>query len=357
MLFDLGDAATQALDPSALRRRMAPILEKATQWRFDYLKALAVNAAKDTLGYDQLLGQFMQMTMGKVLGAQASINAVLPGLLDTIGKTTTTVENLAGSELVQGIVKKVGDAAATALALALEGLIHFLLDQQPLAFWTGLFDGLIGDISHFDRDLTDTNQFLYNYFDGPGAELLSAIHQLISRVDQTVADVVGPLRASVGILQQDINQGLSLILNELEETVVSATTLVTGPDGKQIKQFHGNLSGLDVLTEVTAQLLGAIDVLQKQLTDTINALFQDPTELCVSLIKDFIVYPILGILVIGRCLQSPSGHCRSDSRSAFRHRFRLSSSQSCPQRGSPYARDAIRCFRESRGRGRMAAQS
>lgn len=296
MLFDLGDAVSSVLDPTALRRRMMPIVDKATQWRYDHLKGLAVTAARDTVGYDQLLAQMMQMTLGKVVGAQSALNAVLPELIDGIGKTASVVENLAASDLVKGVVKKVGDAAASLLAL--EGLIHFLIDKQPLAFWTGLFDGLISDIAHFDRDLTDTNKFLHDYFDGAGAELINTIKGLVTRIDSTVHDTLKPLRCSVAQLSADVQQGLKMILNELEETVVSATAPFTGPDGTTVKQFFGNSSGLMAVTAVVDEVTKAIDTLEGQLRDLLDAALQDPRDLCVSLIKAFIVYPILGILVV-----------------------------------------------------------
>lgn len=296
MLFDLGDAANSVLDPTLLRRRMTPIFEQATQWRFDYLKNLAIGAAKDTLGYDQLLGQLMQMTVGKVVGTQAALHSVVPGLLKDLQSTLTGIENLAASDLVQGIIKRVGDAAADALAL--EGLIHFLIDDQPLDFWIGLFDGLIGDIAHFDRDLTRTNEFLYHYFDGPGAALINAIRNLTDRIDQEVDMLIAPLAKSVEALGKELNQGVQDIIAQLEETVVTASMVVPGADGVPVKQFLGNSSGLLVLGGVADLLTNAVEQLANTLRATLHGLLQDPRDLCVSLIKFFIVYPILGILII-----------------------------------------------------------
>lgn len=292
-LFDLG-SAKDLLDPERLRRRLGPALEKANKWRYEHLKGLAVDAAQQTLGYEQLLAQVMQMTLGKVSQAQQILNPALVQTIKDLGNVVGSIKEVATSGLVKGVVDRIGDAASTALAL--EGLLFFLLDESPLDFWVGLFDGIISDVARFDTDLERTTGFLFEYFGGTaGARLIRAVQDLVTRIDAQVDAVVAPIKEAVDRLAAGIMAALRQVISSIQETVV-AVSAIAGADGQVAT------SPFPVIDDLVKVVKAEVDNLRKDLIALIRAALKDPTEILVTVIKVFVVYPILGIFVVSFAL-------------------------------------------------------
>jgi hypothetical protein len=292
-LFDLG-SASELLKPDLLAKRLGPALEKANKWRYEYLRSLAVKAAGDTLQYEQFLGQVLQMTLGKVTSAQMLLSPVLQATIDDLLKNISTIGSVATSGPVQDVVKRVGDAVATALAL--EGLIFFLLDDSPLDFWVGLFDGMIRDVAHFDTGLSRTRGFLHDdYFGGlAGAKLIEAVGALVDEIDAQVTELMKPLEKAVKEIGTGVIEALRLVVDSIDETMV-AVSATTGSELAVSTPFPA-IAGL------ITQLQAEVDKLRKALIDAIHGLLQDPRDLLVEVILIFIAYPILGIMVISFAL-------------------------------------------------------
>ena len=292
-LFDLG-GTSELLRPDRLQRRLGPALEKANKWRYEYLKSLAVKAASDTLQYEQFLGQMLQMTLGKVTSAQMLLNPVLQETIDELLDNASTIGQVAGSPPVQDVVARVADAAGTALAL--EGLLFFLLDNSPLDFWAGLFDGMIRDVAHFDVGLSRTETFLrIDYFGaGAGAQLMGAIGGLVDQIDAQVDQLMKPLEAAVDEIAAGVIEALRQVVNSIEETLVAVST-VAGDDLVGDTPFP-------VIESLIRELKQEVQELKQSLKDLIENLLENPLELLVTLIKVYIAYPILAILVISFAL-------------------------------------------------------
>jgi hypothetical protein len=292
-LFDLG-GASELLRPDLLQRRLGPALEKANKWRYDYLKSLAVRAASDTLQYEQFLGQVLQMTLGKVTSAQMLLSPVLQDTIDDLLDNVSTIGQVAGSAPVQDVVARVADAAGTALAL--EGLLFFLLDNTPFDFWVGLFDGMIRDVAHFDVGLSRTEAFLRDdYFGGlAGAQLVEAVSRLVDQIDAQVDQLMKPLEAAVDEIAAGVIEALRQVVNSIDETLVAVST-VTGNELVGVTPFP-------VIENLIRELKEQVQELKQSLKDLIQSLLEDPRDLLVTLIKVFIAYPILAILVISFAL-------------------------------------------------------
>lgn len=292
-LFDLGNAAG-LLKPELLQRRLGPALEKANKWRYEYLKSLAIDAAHETVQYEQLLGRLMQMTLGKVTSAQMMLSPVLQQTISDLLQNISTIGNVAESAPVQDVVGRVADAAGNVMAL--EALIFFLLDNSPLDFWVGLFEGMIRDVCAFDASVSRTESFLRDeYFGGlAGVQLMNAVSDLTSDIDRQIDGIMQPLEAAVREIGAGVVEALRLVVDSIDEAVV-ATSAMTGSELQLSSPFP-------VIDEIIGRLEAEVQKLKAKIKQLIQSLLDDPLELLITLIKAFIVYPILAILVISFAL-------------------------------------------------------
>lgn len=290
--FDLGSSG---LDIDKLRRRMAGVNDQANKWRFDYLKSLAVKAANDTLQYEQQILRLMQMTLSKVSTAQLLLSPVLQDVVKTVSGDIKQVATLATSGPVQGVVKAVGEAAATAVSL--EGLLKFLTEQSPLDFWLGLFKGMLLDIAHVDFNLGYTNAFLQHYFtDDLLATLMKTIGDLERRVDLIVDEVAGPLRQAVAGITSGVSAELEAVLKSFGDP---ALLLAVAPGTGDLIPGGNPLGAVNSLLD---KFTATLDEMLKLVRSTIDGTLSDLLNgegLIIKLIKALVVYPILGVLVTG----------------------------------------------------------
>jgi len=288
--FNLGDSQ---LKPEELARRMSSAMSMATKWRADYLKSLAVKSVNDTMAYEAQIAQLMQMALSKVHTAELVVSPVLQKVLDNIKGDIEDISGLASSDTVKGIIQQVGDAAATAVSL--EGLILFLMDRSPFAFWIGLFEGMICDIACFDTGLTRTDEFLKEYFGGIAQQILDYIKKLIKRVDQLVDDLSAPLRAAVGEVIAGTKQALGDAMLAFGDPPLMQAV---APGSGELIANGNPLAPLDtVLARLDGTLTAVLEGIKKSIREALDAALNG-TSLLIKLVKTFIVYPILGILVI-----------------------------------------------------------
>ena len=286
------------LQPQALQQRITNALNQATKWRYDYLKSLALKAAGDTLQYEQQIASLMQMALTKVTSAEMLLSPVLQDVIKTIGNDTQSVVDFALSDTVESAVGLVGDAAATALSL--EGFIMFLIDQSPLDFWMGLFDGMIHDIACLDTGLTRTDGFLNDYFmSGAGTQILQALKSLLARVDGMVDDMMADVKKAISDIVSGTSQTLTEVLKSFGDPgLITAVAPATG-------EVIANADPFSPITDVLGQLESTVFKLISDIKNHIDQILQgllNGQSLLIDLIKAFIVYPILGVLCVSFAL-------------------------------------------------------
>ncbi|HSW11800.1 MAG TPA: hypothetical protein VLI06_03100 [Solimonas sp.] len=288
--FNLGDSQ---LKPEELAKRMSGALSMATKWRAEYLKSLAVKSVNDAMVYEAQIAQLMQMALSKVHTAEMIVSPVLQKVLDQVKGDIEDISGLASSDTVKGIIGQVGEAAATAVSL--EGLILFLMDRSPFNFWIGLFEGMICDIACFDTKLQKTEDFLKEYFGGIAQEILEYIKKLIKRVDQLVDDLSAPLRAAVAEVIAGTKQALGDVMLAFgDPPLLQAVAPGSGellPNGNPLAPLQ------DVLGKLDGTLVSVLEGIKQSIRAALDAALGG-TGLLIKLVKAFIVYPILGILVI-----------------------------------------------------------
>ncbi|MDQ6948233.1 MAG: fibronectin type III domain-containing protein [Actinomycetota bacterium] len=287
LLFDVG----RQIDPSKVTRRLTGALAQANKWRYEYLKTQAVRAAGDALVYEQHIAQLMQMALSKVSAAEMLLSPVLQAALTEIQGDIQSLEQFGLSDLVSGVIQKVGDVAGTALAL--EALITFLLEETPIDFWVGLFDGMIDDVCHFDTGLSRTKKFLGDFLatHDVGRAILATITDLTAKVDEEVEAMAGPLRDAVGQIVGGTSKALQEILGNFDATLIVSEVPPPAPDGSVVLNANPLAGTLDALK-------AAVDNLIAQIKKAIHDLLADPLNLVVNAILVFICLPILGALVI-----------------------------------------------------------
>jgi hypothetical protein len=295
MFFDLGKAKLNPdlLKPDLLSKRMSGALGQAVKWRSDYLKTLAINAANQALNYEHFVVQLMNLMLTKVTSAELLLSPVLQGVVKEGLDNTKLLQGLAASDTVQNIIGKVADAAATAMSL--EGLILFLLDNSPMDFWEGLFGGMIKDIASFNTGLGNTNKFLDAYFNGGiGKKIKDEVTKLLGEVDATVDHLTDGLRHAVHDLVAGTSATLHDVLKSFDNPLLNAVAPGTGAiiaNADPLAPVQGVLQQLeDAVIQLIKDIKGAI-------TKIVHGLLNGNSML-IDLVKTFIVYPILGVLVI-----------------------------------------------------------
>jgi hypothetical protein len=290
LLFD----APALIDVARVRRRLTHASAQGSKWRYEYLKQQAIRLAQDTAQFESYVAQLMQMAVGKVQAAQLLSSPVFQEIIGDIDNDVQDLQNLASSNAVNALITRLAKEASTALLL--QGILFWLLEYNPMAFWKGLFNNLIDDVSARDSDLTNTKLYVDGQFNA-GSPFVNAVKALATELQVEAAAQINaaaaPLRAAVFDVIAETSEVLKTVYGSFDMPLLMRPAGANLPDIPNVNPFQSAFGQLTTAVEnlVTTMRNRVIAELNKVANATDGGLFK-------TIMVVYICLPLLAFLAI-----------------------------------------------------------
>jgi hypothetical protein len=288
------------LDPAAETARA--LLSEATRigakWRFEYLKAQAVAAARESLAYEAHTTTLMQMTISKATAAEEILNATLLDAAARLDQIATDLAQLSSLPAVDELVGPLADAASEALLLP--RILVFLARTSPIGFWIDMFEAMISDLASVffsDTDFSRTRRLLKETFAsgeiGPGVR--QAVGEVLQRLDEEVDRMIAPLKAAIA----DVVSGTTQAMAEVFEAY-DLPLLMNPPAGGSTF----DVPDVDPLRQRAQELISEVekqaDLLKQEIRARLEPLLSATagSDKFALIAMIYLVIPIVGFLAI-----------------------------------------------------------
>ncbi|HEX2051189.1 MAG TPA: fibronectin type III domain-containing protein [Actinomycetota bacterium] len=274
-------------------RLLAEAVVTGTKWRYEYLKTEAIKTAGNAVGYEHLIGQLMEMAVSKVTTAELLLNPTFASAIATLRGDSQILTNLGVRPDVKDVASTMGDL--TAKALLLQAILTWLIENEPIDFWVGLFDALIGDVASFDGGLTRTRDYLDDQFDaaGLGSFVKAEADRLLARADAEVDRLAAPLKAAVAEIIGSTSDAVRLVFQNYDGPLLMQPTGVAGESN--VPNVNPLASSLQGLQDAVDGLVDTIkDEVRTALRDVANGVADRFEEVMIA----FVVLPVLAFVAI-----------------------------------------------------------
>lgn len=294
------------IDPLAERMRghVAEAGAVATTWRYEHLKELAIQAAREAMRFDGHIERLMAMALEKMSSAELLLNPTLIAAQNDLRAAIDTLATVGDTPEVDSLLDPLGKAAAQGLLL--ERFVAWLTEHGPVSFYVGLFEAIINDLAAVlpppfgsgNPDFGRTSTYLQHVFDNDIDGVRGAVVQMAldirARLDADVNAMIAPLRAAVDKVIQGTSQAVADVFEAFDLPV-----LMTPPQ----LQGEADVPDEDPLKALYAQLQAQVDKLAGDIKQRIES-HLDPIisgaddGLFKTIVITFLVLPILAFLVI-----------------------------------------------------------
>jgi hypothetical protein len=272
------------------------------KWRFEYLKAQALIAAREALNYEAHIARMMALAVEKVGTSETILNATLLQAVEDLKNATEVVTQAASAPEINSLLDPLAETAAQSLLLP--RFFAWLIEKGPLNFWIGFFEAIISDLASvipvFGSATTfgRTRRFLQSAFDnnidGVKDALKAAATDILARLDGEIDRMIAPLRAATAAVIQGTKQAMADVFEASDITL-----LMTPP----VDAGGADVPDLDPFEDLYEKLNAQVDQLAAQIKERVtNALkpLIDGTgaDLFKTIVIVFLALPILAFLVI-----------------------------------------------------------
>jgi hypothetical protein len=270
----------------------------AEKWRFEYLKAQAVSAAADTMAYESYLAQLMQMTVAKASTGELLASPIWAGAIQTLLKDRQTLSSIATAPNVASVTGELGGLVSQALLLEL--IVLWLLEFNPIDFWTGLFNALIDDIATLSTGLYKTSGYLKTQLGNQatgsiGEAVADAAQALTSGLEAEVDRFAAPLRAAVSGIVGGTSEAAKMVFASYDLPLLMTPV---GDGGAALPNYNPLFGAYAGFNKQVDALLDAVKAsIRSSLGDVAN-LTTTGQDLFVAIMRVYVVLPILAFLVI-----------------------------------------------------------
>jgi hypothetical protein len=281
------------LDTVDPKRTMAEAVAAGSKWRYEHLKELAAKGAKDVLDYEAQVLQLIATAASKLTAAEQMLTPNLIAAVQQIQHDVSDVSDLASSDAVKDVIGDLSTALSTQLLLVELGA--WLLQNDAISFWIGLFSALLGDIAGFDTGLGDTRTYIHEQFRNPLAGLATAaVDRIRAKLADEVDRVIKPLRSAVESVTKGTGEAIREVFDSFDLPLTAGIPEIAG---------GADVRNVDPLAATLQKLSGQVDALEQTIRSAIEDVLQKaldgPSSLFEDLMITFYVLPILALLVIG----------------------------------------------------------
>jgi hypothetical protein len=290
--LDLYPLTVASLDSSRRRRAMLEARRVGTKWRYDHLRSQVLAAVDQASVFERELQGLVALDVAKNLAAQQLLPEYLLTLTSQLSGILGKVQQAPIPD-VDDSVKTLADAINTFVLL--QRLLEWLITNDALAFWVGIFDHLIDDISAFETELPRTRRYLRQQFgtDDIQAAITTMLESARSEIQGFVDDAVDPLRGGVGEAISSAASALQTVFQSFDEPLL----VNAGGPGSGL----ATPTPLDTLSE---QLLQAVDDVIKKVREEVERALElglsavSAAGLFEAIIVTYVLLPVLAGLVV-----------------------------------------------------------
>ncbi|HYO61485.1 MAG TPA: fibronectin type III domain-containing protein, partial [Actinomycetota bacterium] len=275
-------------------RLLSDVESIGRKWRYDHLREQATSAAQHALEYDRLIVELMGMTLDKAGFAETILSPALAAAVTHLKEDQQILADYATSDTVKKVAGEIGDL--TSRVLLLRAILKWLVENEPVAFWVGLFESLIRDLSALSMDLKATRAYLESEFaTGPvGKAVQGMASELARQSGQRVDSMIAPLRVVVDQVVGGTSHAMQKVFESFDLPLLMRPTAdADQPPVPNVNPLDKVLRGLDTAVE------GLSSTVKKSVAESLANAGKGSPELFTSLMVSYVVLPILAFVLVG----------------------------------------------------------